>query len=146
MAVTDDILLRVMTDASEGKGILFLTKSTGESDSLVPRATRILIENLRKYGKVSVQQARLFVIASDNKWQIRLRSGGWAFFVPDSEVKPHDNVNNPTYVYAKDDKGKYDRMTYFRWKSQFPAPEAGSEVAHDEVAMSSWNRLLADED
>ncbi len=151
MPVPDETLLAILSDATEGKKVLVIvTDGMADVPVNVNRAEELLIRGLRTFGDATEEQARRFITQRSPDWRLNLRSGGWAFFYPEIDLKPTDDVGNPTYVYLKNNKGRYERISYGNWKARFPPPpeETVPEV-FEEISpqpKTSWSRLLEEDD
>ena len=148
MPVPDETIIAAMADAAEGKGVLVITPLASETDAIVTRAKALTIENLMFNAEFSWQEAREYIMGSTNPWQIRLKSRGWVFFFPMHDLKPNDDVGNPSYVYTPGKKeGSYDKLPYVMWRlTQVPSPLPQEEVPVTAEPRSAWSRLMEDDD
>jgi hypothetical protein len=147
MSVPDEMLRAAMADASTGKGVIVLTPTATETDIIVARAKSLTVEGLKKFAKASTQEALNFFTVSSIPWQLKLRSNGWVFFVPGTDLKPYDDVGSPAYIYSPGPRGTYQRLSYAKWRSENmppamePSPDDGIEIP-----KTAWNHLMEDDD
>jgi len=146
MPIPDDILISAMADAAEGKGVLVVTPLASETDAIVVRAKELTIHSLMRNAQMTRRSAEEYIVRSQVPWQIRLKSRGWVFFFPIHDLKPNDDVGNPSYVYSTGKKGTYEKLTYSSWKSTQIPPPTESVFDQDEEAKSAWSRLMEDDD
>jgi len=151
MPVPDDTLIDAMADAAEGRGVLVVTPLASETDGIVARAKAITVKQLTLNADFTREEAQAFILVSPNPWQVRLKSRGWVFFFPVHDLKPNDDVGNPSYVYSLSNKGAYEKLPYGRWRSLQvvpPTPEETQQAQADATAepKSLWSRLMEDDD
>lgn len=90
MPVPDDVLLAVLSDATEGKKALVVVTDRMEDIHIIAkRAEELLVRGLMTFGDATDIQARRFIAPSSLDWRINLRSGGWAFFYPGNRPEAH---------------------------------------------------------
>lgn len=135
-----------MADAAEGRGVVVLTPTATETDVVVARARTLAIDGLKQFANASTQEATNFFLNSKVPWQLKLRSNGWVFFIPVTELKPYDDAGEPMYLYAPSTNGAYERLNYNRWRADnMPAREEFMD-AGIEVPKTSWDHLMEDDD
>jgi hypothetical protein len=147
-AITNSTLLSAIADATEGKGVLFLVDQVASTQRLIERSIDLTIDGLRNYGGLTKEQAEGYVTVGNVSWRLNLGSGGWLFFFPVMNLKPHEDVGNPTYVYGRNNKGVYERTSYKLWKAKFPTPSEPDEDSDEfekPPLKSVWSHLLEDD-
>jgi hypothetical protein len=147
MPIPDETIIAAMADAAEGKGVLVITPLASETDAIVSRAKLMTVENLVRNAGVTTHEAQSFILASPNPWQVRLKSRGWVFFFPEPDLKPNDDVGNPSYVYASNKRGQYEKVPYLRWRTTQVIPTVQEITPKaDAEPKSAWSRLMETED
>lgn len=141
MTITDLSLLMAIADATDGKRVLFLTNDDSEANFGAKRSVEMTIENFRKYGNASLEEARSIIVPSGNQWHVRFRSNGWILFCPLPLLNPNDDLNNPAYVYMQRGSAEHERMTYASWRTVQRASVEASSVQDED--MSVWDRLMS---
>lgn len=147
MPIPDDTLRAAMADAAEGKGVVVLTPSATETDVIVARARQLTIDGLMKFAKATQTVAEGFFATSSIPWQLRLRSQGWVFFIPVTDLKPHEDVGAPSYIFVPKANGMYERLSYTRWRAEnMPAREVPPLIDGVEIPKTAWAHLMEDDE
>jgi hypothetical protein len=134
-----------MADAASGKGVIVLTPTATETDVVVARAKMLAIDGLRQFAKATAEEAIAFFLYSKVPWMLKLRSNGWVFFIPGTDLKAYDDVGTPTYIYSPGNRGEYERLNYNRWRvDNLPTPV--EEIDPINVPKTAWDHLMEDDD